>query len=63
MQSYQDSVISVSAVTTDSVAVDQGPPSRSKLAEMTGRDVSANAGKSRASIDFWSHRATPILSL
>ena len=62
MQSYQDRVISVSAVITDSVAVDHGPPSRSNAAEATGIEVSANAGKSRVSIDFWSHLATPTLS-
>ena len=63
MQSYQDIVIVVSAATTDSVAVDHGPPARSKLAETTGSAVSAKAGKSSVSIDFCSHRATPILSL
>ena len=63
MQSYHASTMRASAATTVSVAVDQGPPWRSKAAAMTGSDVSAKAGKRRVSMVFWSHRATAILSL
>ena len=48
---------------TVSVALDQGPPCRSKRAPITGMDVSAKAGKSRVSMDFCSQRATAMLSL
>ena len=63
MQSYQVIVIRASTDMTVSVALDQGPPCRSKRAPITGIDVSAKAGKSRVSMDFCSHRATAILSL
>jgi hypothetical protein len=41
-----------SAATIVSVAEDQGPPWRSKAAAITGREVSAKAGKSTDSMVF-----------
>ncbi len=63
MQSYQVIVTRASTDRTVSVALDQGPPCRSKRASITGMDVSAKAGKSRVSMDVCSQRATAMLSL
>jgi hypothetical protein len=50
------------AATTVSVAVDHGPPCRSKAAAMTGSPVSAKGGKSRVSMVCCSQRTTAMLS-
>ena len=63
MQSNQVSRIRSAPAITVSTAVERGSPARPNSAAITGRFVSANAGKSSVSIVRWSHRATAALSL
>ena len=51
------------AEVTVSTAVPRGSPERANFAPVTGRAVSAKAGKSSASIVRWSQRVTAMLSL